>query len=218
MKAPKNVTRNNSMKRPRKGKRQDSPTALTMEELAGYPFHCPNCSFTFEDVKSSPFCSLLCKAEAHYVRYWRRCIADGRDKDPRVKEAITIKLAFILGGGYNRRVPESDRRFVIDRDGGRCQICRGPGNEVDHISGSSNDRANLQLLCDACHNKKTVAGFRKITKESDPEKWAKAQALWERAKAAEPQRLCDSEVWESIWEELMRKRSDAATGQAGLFA
>jgi 5-methylcytosine-specific restriction endonuclease McrA len=214
MKAPKKVTR--KVAKPRKGKRQDSPTALTMEELAGYPIRCANCSVTFDDVKL--FCSGLCQAEAAYVRYVRRRIAEGRDQDPLVKEGIRIKRAMILGGGYNkkRRPRESVRQLVIDRDGGRCQICLGPGSEIDHKKGSSNDLANLQVLCDACHNKKTVATFITITKESHPEEWAKAEELRERVEAAEP-RLCDSGIWDSIWEELMRKRRDVATGQGCLF-
>jgi 5-methylcytosine-specific restriction endonuclease McrA len=196
-----------------------------MEELARYPFPCPNCSVTFADVKL--FCSDLCKDEAKCVRYWRRCRADGRDEDPKVKEAIDIKLAHILNGGYDeaaRRLPKSVRRLVIDRDGGRCQICGEPGTEIDHISGNSSALTNLQLLCNTCHNKKTVAQFRRITKESHPEKWATVQRLWRRARAAEPLLLCDDESWDSIRKELkrkrgdaMRKRRDAATRQAGLF-
>jgi hypothetical protein len=82
-KAPQKVARNNSIARPGKGKRQDSPIAL-MEELAKYPFPCPNCSVTFDDVKL--FCSDLCAEEARHVRYARRCKAEGRDEDPLVKE------------------------------------------------------------------------------------------------------------------------------------
>jgi hypothetical protein len=131
-----------------------------------------------------------------------------------------IQRAFIIGGGYDakaRRVPTSVRRYVIDRDGGRCQICLGPGFDIDHKIGSSNDPANLQVLCDACHNKKTVATFITITEESHPEEWAKLELLRERVAAAEPMRPSDSQVWESIWAELRRKRRDVATGQGGLF-
>ena len=195
-----------------------------MEELAGYPFHCPNCSVTFDDVRL--FCSRLCKDEAHCVRYARRCMADERYEDQTVtdgitiEDAITIKLAFILDAGYDakaRRVPESVRRFVEDRDGERCQICGGPGQDVHHIRGSSNETANLQFLCKACHNKKTLASLASMTEESDPEKWAKWYGLWKRVLAAKPLLLCDSESWDSIRKELMQKRRDVATGQGGLF-
>ena len=234
------MTRNDSRERPRKGKRQDSPTALTMEELAAveelarYPFRCPNCPVTFDDVKKL-FCPRLCKDEAKCVRYARGCIADGRYEGHTVDaiaiadgryedhtvDAIAIKIAFILDGGYDakaRRPPESRRRSVMDRDGGRCQICGGRGKDVHHIHGSSNHPANLQLLCKTCHNKKTLARLTSMTEESDPEKSVKWHGLWKRVLAAKPLLLCDSESWHSIRKELRRKRSDAATGQAGLFA
>jgi hypothetical protein len=107
----------------------------------------------------------------------------------------------------------------MDRDDGRCQICGGPGKDVHHIHGSSDHPANLQLLCKTCHNKKTLAKLTSMTEESDPEKWVKWYGLWKRVLAAKPL-LCDSERWDSIRKELrrMRKRSGAATGQAGLFA
>jgi hypothetical protein len=190
------------------------------EELARLPFHCPNCPVTFEDVKSSPFCSSLCGEEAHWVRRVRRCMRNrSYYEDPKVKKEIDDELARILGGGYNkkgRKVPKRVRRFVIDRAGGRCEICGGPGTEIHHIHGSSNDPANLQLLCRPCHEK-TFAPKISITEESHPEEWAKAQGLKKRAEAPKPLLLCDSEIWKSIWKELMRKRSDAVTGQAGLF-
>ena len=190
-----------------------------VEELARYPFRCPNCPVTFDDVKKH-FCSSLCKDEAKCVRYARGCIADGRYEDHTV-DAIAIKIAFILDGGYDaktRRPPESRRRSVMDRDRGRCQNCGGRGKDVHHIHGSSNHPANLQLLCKTCHNKKTLAKLTSMTEESDPEKWVKWCGLWKRVLAAKPLLLCDSESWDSIRKELRRKRSDAATGQAGLFA
>jgi hypothetical protein len=230
MKAPQKVTRKSSSEKARKDKPQDSPTALTIEELAvmkelaGYPFHCPNCSVTFEDVRL--FCSRLCKDEAKCVRYARGCIADGRYEGPTVKDGITvkdaidIKIAWILEGGCKAKaVPESVRRFVIDRVGGRCEICRGPGKDIHHKRPPSNNPAHLQLLCKTCHNEKILARLTSMTEESDPKKWVKWYGLWKRVLAAKPL-LCDSERWDSIciWKELMRKRSDAATGHAGLFA
>jgi 5-methylcytosine-specific restriction endonuclease McrA len=189
-----------------------------MEELAKCPFNCPNCSVTFDG--ADLFCSELCDEEAKHVRYVRARKSDGRAGDPEVKEAIRIQRVSILRGGYDRaarRLTERERQFVKDRDGGKCQICGGPGDEIDHKRGSSNDPTNLQLLCDACHNKKTVARFSVITKESHPEEWAKLQELKKRAAASEPTRLCDDELWDSIWRELRRKRRDVATGQCDLF-
>jgi hypothetical protein len=222
MKAPKRVTR--KIARPRKAKPQDGPTTLAMEEFGGYPFRCYNCCVTFDDKKL--FCSDLCQAEAHDVRYARRCIADGRYEDQTVRDGITIKdsirikIAFILDGGYDKKRQPSKRvrRLVEDRAGGRCEICGRPGEDVHHIDGSSNELANLQFLCKACHNPKILDKLTKLTEESDPGKWAKWEELRERMEAAEPLLLCDAEIWESIWAELMRKRTDAATGQGCLFA
>jgi hypothetical protein len=79
----------------------------------------------------------------------------------------------------------------------------------------------LRVLCKACHKKRRAPLIR-ITKESDPEKWAKVhpqqRGLWRRALALEPLLLCDDEKrWDSIRKDLMRERRDAATGQGGLF-
>ena len=78
-------------------------------------------------------------------------------------------------------------------------MCGEPGDEIDHINGSSSDAANLQLLCDTCHNKKTVANFKPIAKDSHPEEWAKAERLWFRASAQKPVLICDSDSWDSDW-------------------
>jgi hypothetical protein len=179
--------------KPREGKPKDN-LAMTLRELEAFPFHCVNCSATFEDVKL--FCSQLCADEAGWVRYVRGCRLDGRDQDPKVKEAIIIRLALILGGGYDKRarkLADSLRRSIFERYQGKCRVCGKPGEEIDHISGNSSDPTNLQLLCDPCHNKKTVSTFRYITKDSHPEEWAKAQWLKRRASAKLPMLICDSD-------------------------
>jgi hypothetical protein len=59
----------------------------------------------------------------------------------------------------NRQIPESIRRAVHERDGGRCVRCGDgpPAAElhVDHIypwsKGGTNDLSNLQLLCQRCN-------------------------------------------------------------------
>jgi 5-methylcytosine-specific restriction endonuclease McrA len=146
------------------------------------------------------YCSQLCAQDAGWVRYARRCRVDGRDQCYDVIEALRIRLALILGGGYDRlarKLSGSIRRAIIERDRGKCRICGKAGDEIDHISGSSDDLANLQLLCNLCHKKKTTASFIRITKESHPEAWEKAQWLQRRAAAKQPLHLCDSEEWES---------------------
>ena len=57
----------------------------------------------------------------------------------------------------NRKDWERVRRFVLDRDSWRCQVCHKAGMlEVDHIlgleyGGDEVNPANLQTLCVRCH-------------------------------------------------------------------
>lgn len=51
------------------------------------------------------------------------------------------------------------RQQVKRAAGGKCALCPMPGAEVDHITplsrGGTDDLGNMQLLCSACHEKKT---------------------------------------------------------------
>ncbi len=58
------------------------------------------------------------------------------------------------------------RELILARDAGLCQVClpRGlltVGRTVDHIKpkaeGGTDDPANLQTICDDCHEAKTLA-------------------------------------------------------------
>ena len=196
-------------RKPARNTTSTSNRVLTVEDLSGFPFPCANCSSVIRQAKM--YCSEVCSQEAGWVRYARACRLDGRDQLPDVIEALRIRLALTLGGGYPklaRTLPDSVRRTIIERDQGKCQICGQPGTEIDHISGSSNDPSNLQLLCDSCHNKKTTASFVRITKESHPEAWEKGQWLGRRAAAKEPLQLCDSEQWSELQKDLMKKRRE----------
>ncbi|MCI0558417.1 MAG: HNH endonuclease [Nitrososphaera sp.] len=190
-----------------------SPGTQTVEALALFPFCCPNCDSLVN--KAALFCSDLCRDEAKFVRYFRACLNDGRYNEPDVQEALRIRLALILGGGYAeraRRLSQTIRDAVIARDGGRCRKCGKPGNQIDHIHGSSSDLDNLQLLCEWCHNKKTTTGFVKISAETHPEEWVKREALLARIHAARPIRLCDSMEWEQLWQVLLKARRKALKG------
>lgn len=54
----------------------------------------------------------------------------------------------------------------MDRDGGRCVVCGGPGDSVDHriprAAGGDDTWQNLQTLCNAHHREKTVAELRTL--------------------------------------------------------
>ena len=100
-------------------------------------FLCLNCDQPMTLIRQVKlFCSEACADEAKLVRYARRCISDGRINQPDVQEAIQIRIAHALSGGYSereRRVPLSVRRAVFDRDGGRCQGCGRPGTDIDTV-------------------------------------------------------------------------------------
>ena len=130
---------------------------LEGDEDAAGPY-CFNCQNPIEGGRPRLFCSELCQQEAALVRYVRRCRADGRIEQPDVLEALEVRFAMVLGGGYPERartVPDAIRRQVAERDGGLCANCGEPGDEVDHIDGSSNDLENLRLLCHDCHMQRT---------------------------------------------------------------
>jgi hypothetical protein len=145
------------------------------------------------------------------VRYVRRCIKDDRIKHPDVLEAIQIRLAHVLAGGYQkqeRHIPPDVRQAVIAREKGRCRICGQPGTELDHIDGSSSRPENLQLLCDTCHNEKTRANL--VEMHAGDERYeavkTKDDQFWERAWARQPMRICDDEEnWTGLWRTLLAK-------------
>ncbi|HKO56344.1 MAG TPA: HNH endonuclease [Thermoanaerobaculia bacterium] len=173
------------------------PVGSRAAALVWPPFPCPNCDEPVPDARL--FCSELCREEAKYVRYYRTKIDDGSIVQADIRDALRMRLAHILAGGYHarlRQVPVDVRRAVIERDGGRCRACDAPGEEIDHIRGSKNDLSNLQLLCVDCHWKKTTRRMHRISAKSHPEEWAKANALVARVQAVEPIRLCDDPSWE----------------------
>lgn len=176
-------------------------------------FSCYNCGKLMR--KPRLYCSELCKQEAKAIRYARGCKKDGRIKKADVKEAIEIRLAHILSGGYSskeRYLSPWVRAKVIMRDDGLCQICRKPGNEIDHIDGSSSNLNNLQLLCRACHIKKTKLHMKELTPESEgyEEKNQKIIEIMNRIESKVPLKICDDEGnWKNLWKELYLERKNS---------
>jgi len=198
----------------RKSKTNVAPIDHRASSLAVFPFPCPNCDSAVAN--AALFCSELCRDEAKFVRYYRARIFDGTLWRDDIREAIQIKRAHILSGGYEARarlVPDDIRRKAIQRDGGRCRECGRPGTEIDHIRGGGSALNNLQLLCSDCHRQKTMLNLQRISPDEHSERWAKAKALEERAMATEPLRLCDSENWNSIWRDIRTARLTAFEAQ-----
>jgi 5-methylcytosine-specific restriction endonuclease McrA len=169
------------------------------------PGTCINCDAPLVGGKPRLYCGDLCDQTAHTIRYARRVIADGRWQQDDVREAIRTQMAMILGGGYPARaraLTTAERHAIIERDGGRCRLCDEPATEVDHIAGSSGDRANLQALCHNCHARKTALGFR----PAEGAALLHAQAIWRRVMAPTPTRPCDDDIaWVSVWRTLLQR-------------
>lgn len=174
-------------------------------------FPCLNCDRPTAPVggQARLYCSEACSEEAKTVRYVRGCIRDGRIERPDIQEAVRIRLAMVIGGGYpeqERRVSASLRKAVIARDGGRCKLCGQPGTDIDHIEGSGNEIENLQLLCRSCHNKKTISGLVPIS----PEHKEKANELRTRIRNVKPLRCCDDdEHWTTLYPQIQSERGAA---------
>ncbi len=167
--------------------------------LVSVEFSCFNCDGKLIVTKSPKlFCSDKCQQEAKFVRYFRRCSKDGRINQADIREALNIRIAHILSGGYkasNRRLRYSVRKAVYIRDSETCQKCGQSGKEIDHINGDSNDLENLQVLCNNCHKEKTKSKFKELTPkvEGFDEKKAKVENLRSRTESEKPQRFCDDE-------------------------
>jgi hypothetical protein len=172
------------------------------------PDCCANCDTPLSIDNQGLYCSEFCMDLAHFVRYSRRVTRDPlRLSDPGVHEALQIQMAHLMGGGYSgreRHLTSAQRNFILERDAHTCRICGHPGNEVDHISGSSNDESNLQVLCDRCHNDKTKGAM--VPANEEQKAWA--NALWEsRVPSDHPGRLSDHEVeWKKRCSALKSQR------------
>lgn len=136
------------------------------------------------------------------IRYVRNKIAEGRADEPDVSEAIEMKMASVLGGGYPakaRQVSAQLGRATMERDSFTCRLCGAPATEIDHIAGSSNDPNNLRALCKPCNMKLAQAKFQ----PTDPAGQLMAAQIWHRIDANTPERLCDDEKsWNSMWRRL----------------
>lgn len=116
---------------------------------------CVECGARIE-LHSRPrvYCSDKCRQVLKLVHYGRRVVRDGRIDDPLVEDALRMRVAHILAGGYRQkaRYLRPDQRVeVFIRDKGLCQLCGKPATDVDHIAGDSNRLSNLRALCRTCN-------------------------------------------------------------------
>lgn len=179
---------------------------------------CANCDSRDVTVESPLFCSPRCLQAAQLVRYVRACRRDGRDQRPDVREAINMKRAMILGGGYpeeRRHVPPEIRAEVFRRADGCCENCgrtldlEGTTGDQDavptiqHVQGDSNDISNLKAFCWRCNLADAETRLVRVVPGS-PEAIMAAD-LAARWSSPEPLRLCDDDQrWKGMWRELAR--------------
>jgi 5-methylcytosine-specific restriction endonuclease McrA len=189
---------------------------------------CANCDSLSVTVQSPLFCSPRCRQAAQLVRYVRACRRDGRDQRLDVQEAIQMKKAMILGGGYpeqERQVPAETRAEVFRRAGGRCESCgrpldfeRSTGNQdavptIQHVQGNSSDLSNLKAFCWRCNL--ADAQTRLVPVEPGSLAAMIAADLAKRFSSPEPLRLCDDEQhWDSLWRELTRSARELTGANA----
>jgi hypothetical protein len=158
---------------------------------------------------SRVYCSTGCHDEAKVVRYARQKRAEyGGHLPADICQAIGVKIAHALAGGNDeraRRLAHEQRTAVFERDHGRCVICGGVGEQIDHINGPNSDLDNLRLLCDTCHKRITRSRFRPI--DGDPVKEAKHRALMLRIAVREPLRACDRADWQTTYRTWVREHA-----------
>lgn len=180
------------------------------------PGLCANCDRPTVTAKQPLFCSQQCRQAAELVRYVRSVTRDGRIAQPEVREAVQMRTAMVLGGGYGeqeRQVPDKVRALVFERSGGRCENCRreldfqrSPSDrdawpEIHHARGDSNDPADLRAWCRHCNMGDAQAKFTNVEPGSPQAKLA--DELRRRWEAPSPLRVCDDEQrWASIWRQL----------------
>lgn len=182
-------------------------TASFHEGRAFIDDHCANCMKSLPDETDALFCSPRCDETSKHIRYFRRVFRDGRISRPDIQAAVRIRIAFLLHGGYDaldRELTPQRRAQVKTRAHGLCQLCGEPGIDIDHIKGSSAALSNLQLLCKACHAKKTE----KVLVPAGPEGRALIDQLMDdRVAPSVPRLLADDEVmWPTTWSELKKAR------------
>jgi 5-methylcytosine-specific restriction endonuclease McrA len=174
--------------------------------------HCANCDSEEVNISSPLFCSSQCRDAAKLVRYVRAKRADGTYKRADIAEAIQMKLAMVLGGGYREReltVSPEIRKSVLEEARGMCQQCGRRFNlkdpdavpTIQHLHGDSNDLSNLKAFCRRCNMSDAQSRFRVVVPGSPQAEMA--ADLRRRWSSPEPIRLCDDHLtWNARWREL----------------
>ena len=176
-------------------------------------FECLSCCTELASEPSFLYCSRICGDKAVLVRYVRRACADRRIRRADVREAIGVRLLMLTAGGYPakaRRVPNTMRAFVFERDRQICQVCGEPATEIDHIHGHESTAENLQAICGPCNRARAIARARTVSYEVDPGEWTRLNDLYnelaQRMSTANPRRCDDERTWGGDWKRISADR------------
>ena len=191
------------------------------------PGHCINCGSPNVTTHAPLFCTQLCRQIAEVVRYVRACSHDGRVEQPDVCEAIQMRVAHVLGGGYperEREVSPAVRSAVFERAGGRCENCgrvldfAGTSGDLDaqpqiqHVAGSSSEPSNLKSFCRRCNMADAQSKF--VPVEPDSSAAALLEELVRRWSSPEPLLVCDDDrQWRYTWRGFARAARDVITAR-----
>lgn len=179
-------------------------------------FLCASCGERFPARSPTAYCSPRCRGAAKAVRYGRRKLAqygvlrvsELPDNDERAALYTKLTAAFLGYDERSRRLTTSERRVVYDRDGGRCRKCGEPGEEIDHVAGSSRDPGNLRLLCRPCHD--AISLPRLLPGPRGGKGKSHNDALKVRMEAPSPLRPCDMAHWEQVWREWVMQHAGSS--------
>jgi len=180
---------------------------------------CMNCGSSEVTSRSPLYCSIQCRQAAKLVRYVRARRRDGTATRPDIAEAIEMRVATVLGGGYpenERRVPPALSEQVFREANGRCEKCgrvldfdRSTGDPdaiptIQHVYGNSNELSNLKAFCQRCNMADAQSRFVPVQPGSPQSELLRELTI--RWSAPIPLRLCDDEEqWSSIWRDIMKK-------------
>jgi hypothetical protein len=153
----------------------------------------------------SPYCSTKCRDQSAFVRQFRAAFANGSIFSPEKQIVFGERLWWLLGGGLPRResmIPESAKRQVLKRSGGKCETCGEPMATVENIGSGCNRPLHLRAVCPICAKTKSY-GDAEFNQRAEVVERLSELAI--RVRSLEPLRACDDpDSWD--WRNFLEKR------------
>lgn len=176
------------------------------EETGREPHCCPNCGGPAASL-TGPYCSEGCRDRAAFVRQFRAAIATGTILTFEKQTVFGERLWWLLGGGLplrESRIPESAKRQVTKRSGGKCEICGADMTAVENFGSGCNRPLHLRAVCAACSQTKSFGDLEFCQSLQVVELLSEfSSRVW----AVTAVRECDDpENWD--WREFMGRRKE----------